>query len=346
MPHIAGVVAGTSDGPAARSGLDPCRRRAWALRPDFLPVALLRRQMLHRPAIARRRGGPGLAGRRGLAVCAAHVSAQNPGRDSQGETKEGDDRRELLLRYVREVEPQVMEEFMLAAPTQVIEAMQHTLTNMLGSLPPQFFDVRISTMGENISQLMYTVILTGYMFRNAQYRLELHRSLGLLPSGDEDFDMASEGPYASTAQKTKVQGDVVRWNKETGPETMSAVQYMEQLEEEIKMLRGQVEQQRTEIGANDLLEYIKGLDGPALKSLGVEGAGEEVLLAMNIFIQRLMGTSDNTELRTTSCDSTAIELARLLYWLMVVGYNLRTLEVRSEMDWTYNAPTLGPPDDV
>jgi hypothetical protein len=40
----------------------------------------------------------------------------------------------------------------------------------LGTLPPQFFTVTISTVGENMSQLMLSVLMTGYMFRNAQYR--------------------------------------------------------------------------------------------------------------------------------------------------------------------------------
>lgn len=57
-------------------------------------------------------------------------------------------------------------------------------------------------------------------------------------------------------------------------------------------------------------------------------AEEDVLLAMNVFIQRMLGTDDVAELRETTCDSSALELARLLYWLMVVGYNLRSMEVR------------------
>eukprot|EP00959_Pyramimonas_sp_CCMP1952_P097195 2031492-Pyramimonas_sp.AAC.1 len=46
--------------------------------------------------------------------------------------------------------------------------MRQTITNMLGTLPPQFFDVSVSTIGENLAQMMYSVMMTGYMFRNAQ----------------------------------------------------------------------------------------------------------------------------------------------------------------------------------
>lgn len=37
--------------------------------------------------------------------------------------------------------------------------------------------------------------------------------------------------------------------------------------------------------------------------------------------------------------SSQVELARLLFWLMVVGYNLRTLEVRFDMEQTMMLPS-------
>ncbi|GMH33265.1 hypothetical protein BSKO_01099 [Bryopsis sp. KO-2023] len=248
------------------------------------------------------------------------------------------DRRDFLLNYVRDVEPEVMEEFVNSAPSQVIEAMRHTITNMLGSLPPQFFDVRISTMGENLSQLMYSVMMTGYMFKNAQYRLDLTRNLGALPAPEDMPERDSN--YISTAQTTRVQGEVVRWHNDLGAESMSAVQYIEQLESELNLLRNQLEQKTaSSCQYNNLLDYIKKLDAQTLQEL-TAFAEEDVLLAMNVFIQRMMGTSDVAELRQTNCESTALELARLLYWLMVVGYNLRGMEVRFDMEETFTLPEI------
>lgn len=37
--------------------------------------------------------------------------------------------------------------------------------------------LKILQVAENLAQLMYGVLMTGYMFRNAQYRLELQQSL-------------------------------------------------------------------------------------------------------------------------------------------------------------------------
>ena len=42
-------------------------------------------------------------------------------------------------------------------------------------------------VAENLAQLMYSIMMTGYMFQNAQYRLELQQSLEpvALPEGQE-----------------------------------------------------------------------------------------------------------------------------------------------------------------
>ena len=89
-------------------------------------------------------------------------------------------------------------------------------------------------------------------------------------------------------------------------------------------------------------------------------AGDDALEAMNTFIQRLMGVADTAELRVrigcgfsvsfvsttvaidppflvsllqnSMTETSAAELAKLLYWLMVVGYGIRNIEVRHDME--------------
>lgn len=52
-------------------------------------------------------------------------------------------KQEVLLNYVRDVQPQLMEQFSQQAPAHIVSAMRQTITNMLGTLPPQFFQVRV-----------------------------------------------------------------------------------------------------------------------------------------------------------------------------------------------------------
>lgn len=113
----------------------------------------------------------------------------------------------MLLKYVREVQPALVEQFVESGPPAVVAAMKNTITNMLGTLPPQFFTVTISTVGENMSQLMLSVMMTGYLFRNAQYRLELRNALGDAASmRSSSSRAASLQPSSSTSSSALLQG--------------------------------------------------------------------------------------------------------------------------------------------
>lgn len=89
-------------------------------------------------------------------------------------------RKEVLVEYVNGLWPdweRVMEEFEL--PSSSIVAIRQTVNNLIGTLPPQYFEITISSREENLAQLMYSVLMTGYMFCNAFHRLELSKRLDL-----------------------------------------------------------------------------------------------------------------------------------------------------------------------
>ena len=89
----------------------------------------------------------------------------------------------------------------------------------------------------------------------------------------------------------RVQGEVVRWQVDAGPEVTPAVQYIEQLEREVASLREQISEQATALellGGNEVMDYLKTLSPGQLQEL-TGRAGDDVLEAMNTFIQRLLG---------------------------------------------------------
>lgn len=241
-------------------------------------------------------------------------------------------RKDILLEYVKNVQPEFMELFVKRASPQVVEAMRQTVTNMIGSLPPQFFAVTVTTVAENLAQLMYSVMMTGYMFRNAQFRLELQQSLVQAALPEPEKEDAPD--YAPGTQK-KVSGEVIRWNNVSGPEKIDAVKYIELLEAEIEELNRQVAKKSG--GQNELMEYIKSLEPQNLKELA-SSAGEDVVLAMNTFITRLLAVSDPAQMKTSVKETSAAELAKLLFWLMVVGYSIRNIEVRLDMERVLGSP--------
>lgn len=285
-----------------------------------------------------------------ILVAAAHMRAQSIVRrrsvfrvqaQCSVDCQVSEDRRRFLLNYVQKVEPQIMEQFAEHAPAQVVDAMRTTISNMVGVLPPHLFDVTVSTVGESLAQLMFSVIMTGYLFRNAQYRLELQRSMddadgSTLPPVSESAAKPAASPlwdgFAEGSQLTKVQGEVLRWHNEHGTTSVPAADYISMLENEVAALRKQVMMRQYQgTTSNELLDYLKCLDTKALGQL-TACAGEDIMEAMNAFIHRLLGSSDDEELRRIPSQSNAVELARLLFWLMCVGYGLRTLEVRFDME--------------
>ncbi|KAI4317025.1 hypothetical protein L6164_024938 [Bauhinia variegata] len=271
----------------------------------------------------------------------AYDSSKNGSSNASGESKPqppngalSKSRREILLEYVKNVQPEFMELFVKRAPQQVVDAMRQTVTNMIGTLPPQFFAVTVTTVAENLAQLMYSVMMTGYMFRNAQYRLELQQSLEqvALPEVQDEKETPD---YAPGTQKN-VSGEVIRWNNVSGPERIDAKKYIEILEAEIEELNRQVSGQAGN-AQNELLEYLKSLEPHNLKDL-TSSAGEDVVLAMNTFIKRLLAVSDPSQMKTSVTETSASELAKLLCWLMVVGYSIRNIEVRYDMERVLGVP--------
>nr|AFK33723.1 unknown [Lotus japonicus] len=267
----------------------------------------------------------------------AYDSSTNPAGDSNSKPPNGTlskSRREILLEYVKNVQPEFMEMFVKRAPQQVVDAMRQTVTNMIGTLPPQFFAVTITTVAENPAQLMYSVMMTGYMFKNAQYRLELQE--GLEHVALPDVQDKKDKPDYALGHKRNVSGEVLRWNHVSGPERIDAKKYIELLEVEIEELNRQVGRQSSN-AQNELLEYLKSLEPRNLKDL-TSSAGEDVVLAMNTFIKRLLAVADPSQMKTSVTETSATELSKLLYWLMVVGYSIRNIEVRYDMERVLGTP--------
>ncbi|KAI3424811.1 hypothetical protein D9Q98_008197 [Chlorella vulgaris] len=367
MALLARHCAPSSRGAHAVSArLQACRAAACARLPRRGAGRLaVRRQNSSRPA--RRRS-----------VAAASAAWGGAASDSW-QPPSGTERQRALLKFVEEVDPVVMQQFEDAAHPEVIIAMRQTITSMLGTLPPQFFRVVISTDAENLAQLMYSVLMSGYMFANAWTRLSLTRSMAELPPGPPtglapelarsssslasvssggSMDGLEEGGsaaalYAPGSQKVQIEGEVLRWHHENGKEVVPALQYIEQLESELATLRQQMESQAAAferaaatdtkfapMPGNELLDYLKCLTADELVAL-TDCASEDVLDAMNIFVQRLMGMEEDTWQGGTS-DCTAGELAQLMYWLMITGYELRSLEQRLNLTRTLDLPPPGP----
>ena len=74
-------------------------------------------------------------------------------------------------------------EFTSTASPRVQDAVRATILGLIGGLPQMAFGTRTVATGERLASLMFQLQMTGYMFKNAEYRLSLTQSLGGVGGG-------------------------------------------------------------------------------------------------------------------------------------------------------------------
>jgi hypothetical protein len=76
---------------------------------------------------------------------------------------------------------ELLTKFSKSAPKPVQEAVKSTLMNLLGSLPQYALDAAVVTTNSKLANLMFQMQMTGYMYKNAEYRMSFTKSLKGLP---------------------------------------------------------------------------------------------------------------------------------------------------------------------
>lgn len=226
-----------------------------------------------------------------------------------------------LFNFVKSISPpELVQRFTQSAPPLVQNAIRETLVSMLGSLPPLAFSTSVSTMSANLVQLFHSSLVTGYMFRNATYRLELTRSLDLsglkaLPStGDE---------------QPEIKGGVAVFKQSDGTSVEVPVeQYISELRNTVNSLRSELQRERK--GGNELLSFISTMDKESIDAL-TTNAGDEVVEAMKKVCEFVTKTQGIDVEKNTLVEASAPELGQLLFYLMVSGFFLREAEVRLDL---------------
>ena len=265
------------------------------------------------------------------------------------------------FRMVEKLAPnEIMSKFSETAPSNIQEAVKSTIMNILGSLPQYALDASLITTNTKLANLMFQMQITGYMFKNAEYRMSFTRSLKgypKLPSeaqirdgnttmtmskGDLDKSpsltdsrtslVRTDGTGSSSISKgmIDVTGEVTVKDRETGKKiTVPAKEVTEALGNEIEELRKELmelrKEKQEELRGN-ILTYIQALPEKELASL-TSDMSDEAMEAIQLLVDSLM---NKLELETGGQDMVIQQpvaaLAQLCMWQLVVGYKLRELE--------------------
>ena len=252
----------------------------------------------------------------------------------------------------------LISKFTTTAHPRVQNAVRATILSLIGNLPKLAFDTKTITTGKRLASLMFQLQMTGYMFKNAEYRLSLSQSLGMnwnpslasssfiLAGSDDDIEEGVE----TMALDGKVRGKIkIRYggsnntkNEENNSEAnyqgfemeVDAAAFTSELRSEVIKLREALtikRQAKEEALRKDLLMYIRTLPAQELQSL-TSTITEDVLVAMKGLVNVVMtGIGEGDVGPDTVTEQSGESMAQLCMWQLVVGYNMRELEVREQM---------------
>eukprot|EP01026_Neomeris_dumetosa_P006324 TRINITY_DN1200_c0_g1_i6.p1 TRINITY_DN1200_c0_g1~~TRINITY_DN1200_c0_g1_i6.p1 ORF type:complete len:335 (-),score=52.80 TRINITY_DN1200_c0_g1_i6:234-1190(-) len=234
-------------------------------------------------------------------------------------------KRETFLNYVNTTYPD--ENFLAEAedqiPPLVVQAMSEAVNGLVGNLPAPFFEVNIRAGRQSYSELLLSVMMSGYMLRNLEVTTQLQSSIEQGDQiGEQDLD-SLQSDYAPGTQKNGIQGHVIKWHYEKGAEYIPADSYISSLEQQVRNLQNEVQALRANDSPNNLLDVFKRLEREKIEDL-TQDMSEEVQEAMQCFVDRLLGKRE--DMVDAVSETTAGDMSKLLFWVMAVGYRLRRME--------------------
>mmetsp|Transcript_27351 Transcript_27351/g.31223 ORF Transcript_27351/g.31223 Transcript_27351/m.31223 type:complete len:412 (+) Transcript_27351:107-1342(+) len=256
----------------------------------------------------------------------------------------------------------LISKFTTSADPRVQDAVRSTILGLIGNLPKMAFDTTTITTGQRLASLMFQLQMTGYLFKNAEYRLSLTQSLDSTIAGTFALP-ESKNKKTADPLKGEVRGKLkIRYGKPNSQEKenyetsedqpiemeVDAAAYMSELRSEVSKLRNELvlrKKEKQEAIRKDLLLYIRTLPEQELRSLS-STISQDVLVAMKGLVNVVMaGIGEGQIDADTVTEQSGEAMAQLCMWQLVVGYNMRELEVREEMKKSLKSAVVSEPEE-
>lgn len=79
--------------------------------------------------------------------------------------------------YVQALSPEEIAQMSRPASGEVFQMMERNIVGLLGALPPDHFNVSITTTREDLGRLLASAMMSGYFMRNAEQRMTFEKAL-------------------------------------------------------------------------------------------------------------------------------------------------------------------------
>lgn len=90
-----------------------------------------------------------------------------------------------FVQYIQSLSPDMVAQLSKPDSPEVFQVMEQNIIGMLGNLPPDHFNMTISTSRESLGKLLISAMMSGYFLRNAEQRMDFEQSLQMVNSDDE-----------------------------------------------------------------------------------------------------------------------------------------------------------------
>jgi len=82
-----------------------------------------------------------------------------------------------LIQYLQEQSPDVLQRVAKSASPEIQDIIRHNVQGLLGMLPGEQFDMKVTSSRDNFANLLASAMMTGYFLRQMEQRKELEESL-------------------------------------------------------------------------------------------------------------------------------------------------------------------------
>jgi len=83
----------------------------------------------------------------------------------------------LLIEYLKNQSPETLATVAQSVSPEAQQIINNNIQSLLGILPPQQFNMTITTDRENLAGLVGSAMMTGYFIRQMETRMQLDHSL-------------------------------------------------------------------------------------------------------------------------------------------------------------------------
>ena len=93
-----------------------------------------------------------------------------------------------LIQYLQEQSPDVLQRVAKSASTDIQDIIRHNVQGLLGMLPGDQFEVKVTSSRDHFANLLASAMMTGYFLRQMEQRKELEESF----LTDDEMSIKSE----------------------------------------------------------------------------------------------------------------------------------------------------------